>query len=150
MCIFQPVNTTVFLNQIQLSFLAFLCVSSSSKIHRSSIGREERVSKIPKRRVPVVAAQLLTNPLGTMWFWVQSLALLSELKIWCCHELWCRSQSWLGSGVAVTVAQVNSCSSNQTPSLGTSICHGCGPKKTKDKEKKREENTQKGSEKKNH
>ena len=27
---------------------------------------------------------------------------------------------------------------NLTPSLGTSICHGCSPKKTKKKEKKRE------------
>ena len=35
---------------------------------------------------------------------VQSLALLSELAIWHCHELWCRSQIWLGSCVAVAVA----------------------------------------------
>ena len=26
-----------------------------------------------------------------MWVW--SLALLSVLRIWCCHELWCRSQT---------------------------------------------------------
>jgi len=44
----------------------------------------------------------------------------------------------LGSGVAVAVAQAGSCSSDLTPSLGTSICHGCGPKKTeKKKETKR-------------
>ena len=30
---------------------------------------------------------------------VGSLASLSGLRIWCCHELWCRSQMWLGSGV---------------------------------------------------
>ena len=35
----------------------------------------------------------------------------------------------LGSGFAVAVAQASSCSSNLTPSLGTSICHKCGPKK---------------------
>ena len=29
--------------------------------------------------------------------------LLSGLRILCCPELWCRSQMWLGSGVAVTV-----------------------------------------------
>ena len=36
-----------------------------------------------------------------------------------------------GSSVAVAVAQVGSSSSDSTPSLGTSICLGCGPQKTK-------------------
>ena len=45
-------------------------------------------------------------------------------------ELWCRSQMWLGSQVAVVVVEVGSCSSDLTPSLGTSICCQCGPKKT--------------------
>ena len=49
-----------------------------------------------KKGVPVVA-QWLTIQLGTMRLWVQSLALLSRLRIQCCHELWCRSQTWLGS-----------------------------------------------------
>ena len=31
-------------------------------------------------------------------------ALLSGLGIWHCHELWCRSQMWLGSSVAVALA----------------------------------------------
>ena len=42
---------------------------------------------------------------------VPSLASLSRLRIWCCHEqqfMWCRSQTWLRSGVAVAVAQVSS------------------------------------------
>ena len=43
-----------------------------------------------------------------------------------CREVWCRLQTWLGSGVAVAVVQANSCSSNLTPSLGTYICHGLG------------------------
>ena len=60
--------------------------------------------------------------LGTMRLWVRSLASLSGLTIWCCHELWCRSQTWLGSPIA---------SSNSIPSLGTSVCCGCGPKKQK-------------------
>ena len=47
------------------------------------------------------------------------------------HELWCRSQMLLGSGIAVAVAQVSSYSYDSTPSLGTSTCHGYGPKKTK-------------------
>ena len=63
--------------------------------------------------------------------WVRSLALLSGLGIQCCRELWCRWQMWLGSGVAVAVAVAvaGSCSFNLTPSLETSICLRCGPKK---------------------
>ena len=38
----------------------------------------------------------------------------------------------LGSGVAVAVTEAGSYSSDSTPSLGTSVCHGYGPKKTKD------------------
>ena len=35
----------------------------------------------------------------------------------------------LRSGVAVAVAEASGYSSNSIPSLGTSICHGYGPKK---------------------
>ena len=42
--------------------------------------------------------------LGTMRLWVRSLALLSGLRIRCCHELWCRSQTRLGFGIAVALA----------------------------------------------
>ena len=49
--------------------------------------------------------------------------------------LWCRLQTRLGSHVAVAVAWASSYSSDSTPSLGTSICHECGPKKTKKKKK---------------
>ena len=31
---------------------------------------------------------------------ISSLASLNGLKIWCCHELWCRSKTWLGFCVA--------------------------------------------------
>ena len=62
---------------------------------------------------------------------VQSLALLNGLRIWRGHELWCRMQTWLGSRVDVAVVKASSYNSNLTPSLGTSICHRCGPKKTK-------------------
>ena len=46
----------------------------------------------------------------------------------------------LTSGLAVVVTQASSCSLYSTPSLGTSICHGCSPKnkatnKTKQKDK---------------
>ena len=47
--------------------------------------------------------------------------------------LWCRSQMWLRSWVAVAVGKAGSCSCHQTPGLGTSICHGSGPKKQKKK-----------------
>ena len=42
--------------------------------------------------------------LGTTRLRVQSLASLSGLRIRHCRELWCRSQTQLGSGVAVAVA----------------------------------------------
>ena len=50
--------------------------------------------------VPVMAQQKWIW-LGTLRLWVWSLALLSGLRIWHCHELWYRSQTWLASGVAV-------------------------------------------------
>ena len=53
-------------------------------------------------RVPVVA-QWKRIRVGTMRLWVRSLASLSRLRIqWCC-EMWCRLQTWLGSGIAVAV-----------------------------------------------
>ena len=39
----------------------------------------------------------------------------------------------LGSHIAMAVAQASSCSSDSTLSLGTSICHGSGPKIEKKK-----------------
>ena len=42
---------------------------------------------------------------------------------------------WLGSLIVVAVMKASSYSSDLTPGLGTSICHGSSPKKTK-KEKK--------------
>ena len=55
--------------------------------------------------VPVVVQQKQIR-LGTMRLWVRSLASLSGLRIWRCHELWCRSQTHLRSDVAVAVAVV--------------------------------------------
>ena len=51
--------------------------------------------------------QQLTNPTNIVRMQVRSLdslALLSGLRIHRCHELLCRSQMQLGSGVAVAVA----------------------------------------------
>ena len=39
--------------------------------------------------------------IASMRIQVPSLALLSEFRIWHCHELWCGSQTWLRSGIAV-------------------------------------------------
>ena len=47
----------------------------------------------------------------------------------------------LGSRVAVAVAVAGSCSSDVIPSLGTSICHGCSPKKTKDEKRQQQQKT---------
>ena len=71
-----------------------------------------------------------------MRMWVWSLASLRALRIQNCYELWCRSQTRLGSHVAV-VAWAGSCSSDSTPGLGTSMCYRCGPKKTKKKKVQR-------------
>ena len=59
--------------------------------------------------------------------WVKDLALP-----WACR---CRLQTCLGSFIAVAVEWAGSYSSDLTPSLVASICHGCGPKKLKAKNK---------------
>ena len=52
--------------------------------------------------VPVVA-QWKRIQLGTMRWWVRSVASLSGLRIWHCHELWSPSQMWLRSCIDVAV-----------------------------------------------
>ena len=52
--------------------------------------------------IPFVA-QWLMNPTRNHEVAGSSLALLSGLRIWCCHELWCRLETWLRSHVAVAV-----------------------------------------------
>ena len=60
------------------------------------------ISKKITRGVPLVAQQKRIR-LGTMRLRVRSLALLSELRIQRCCELWCRLQTRLRSCVAVAV-----------------------------------------------
>ena len=43
---------------------------------------------------------------------------------------------WFGSQDVVAVAQASGYSFNSTTSLGTSICHGCSPKKINEQQKK--------------
>ena len=75
----------------------------------------------------------LQTQLVSMRMWVQSLAYLSELRIQHCREWWCRSQTQLGSQVAMAVVQDHSCSSDlaPSPSLGTPIYCRCSPKTKK-------------------
>lgn len=47
----------------------------------------------------------------------------------------CRTQTWLGSGIAVAVVQASSYSSDWTPSLGISICLSMGLERQKKKDK---------------
>ena len=47
---------------------------------------------------------------------------------------------WFRSAIAVAVVQSSGYSSNLTPSLGTSMCHGCDLKK--EKRKKKRQNTE--------
>ena len=77
-------------------------------------------------------AQQVTNLTSTMWMWVRSLASFSEFEIRHCCELWCRSQMRLGSLLAVAVAGWQ-LQLRFDPSLGTSTCHRCSPKKDKKK-----------------
>ena len=79
------------------------------------------------------AAPWVKNPTSIHEDSVQSLASLSGLRIRCCRELWCRSQTRLRFHATLAVVQAGSCRSNWTPSLGTSVCHGYGPKKKKEK-----------------
>ena len=82
--------------------------------------------------VPVVVQWKQIQP-GTMRLQVWSLALLSRLGIWCCHELWHGSQTRLRSHIAVVVAQAGSYRADSAPSLGASMCCGGSPKKKKSK-----------------
>ena len=66
------------------------------------------------------------------------MASLNGLRIWCCHELCCRLQTRLRSGIAMAVAMASNYDSDFTPSLETSICCGCSPKRQKKKRTKKE------------
>ena len=48
-------------------------------------------------------AQLKQIQLGTMTLRVQTLASISQLRIQCCCEQWCRLQTRLRSGIAVAM-----------------------------------------------
>ena len=80
-----------------------------------------------------------TNPTRNNEVEVRSLALLSGLWIRCCYELWRRSQTWLGSGVAVVqarpaaIAQIGSLAWEPPYAMGEVLSR----QKTKKKKKKK-------------
>ena len=68
---------------------------------------KERFSCLPRVHcfaVPIMAQQKWIQ-LVSVRIRVWSLASLSGLRVWCCHELWYRSQMGLISGIAVAVVQ---------------------------------------------
>ena len=71
--------------------------SQSWRLEDSNFG-----SKIGFTGVPVVA-QWKPIWLASMMMQILSLVLLNRFRIWCCHKLWCRLQTWLGSGIAVAM-----------------------------------------------
>ena len=84
--------------------------------------------KISDMRVVPIVVQWKQIQQLSMRMWVRSLASFSGLRIRQYPKLWCNSDMaripcCCGCGVA------SSYSSDSTPSLGTSICHRCGPKK---------------------
>ena len=80
-------------------------------------------------------AQQKRAQLVSIKMWVRSLASLRESRIQHCRELWWRSQTWLGSGGAVAVAQASSCSSNSAPSWEPPYAAGVARKRKKRKKK---------------
>ena len=93
--------------------------------------RSDPTSKMQQQGVPV-GAQCVMNLTSTHVDVGPIPGPKQWLRIRCCRELWCRSQARLGSGVAVAVVEAGRCSSHSIPSLGTSTCRRCGPKKKKE------------------
>ena len=73
----------------------------------------------------------LWTQLVSMRTWVRSLAWLNRLRIQHCH---CGQRC--GLGLVLWLWHRPAATADLTPSLGTSICHGCSPKKTKKKKRK--------------
>ena len=81
------------------SWLRFVFKKSLQIFWKINVGKFKNITG----GVPIMA-QWKRIQLETIRLLVQSLALLSGLRIWDCHELWCRSQVRLRSGIAVAVA----------------------------------------------
>ena len=80
------------------TYQKLLCGGSDSHISRlGDIGKNLHFREFPLQHSGL-QTQLVSMRMG-----VHSLALLGRLKIRHNHELWCRLQTWLGSGIAVAV-----------------------------------------------
>ena len=97
-------------------------------------GGEGRWVRDPELGVPVVA-QWLMNPTRNHEVAGSVPALAQWVNNPVLPELWCRLQTRLGSHVAVALAWASGYSSDSTPSLGTSICRRCSPKKNNNNNK---------------
>ena len=82
------------------------------KKREKSIGETKWLQELTMKRHEL-RIQLKGVPVVAQWKWI--LTLLSRLGIRHCHELWCRLQTRLGSGIAVAVAVGGSCSSHKPP-----------------------------------
>ena len=88
------------------------CLSHSSPIGQWDSSRGYQLWKFWREKTEVYKAMVGVSIveqwkwiwLGTMRLQVWFLTSLSELRIWHCHELWCRSQTSLWSCAVVAVA----------------------------------------------
>ena len=83
---------------------------------------ELKVGQKPKYKSPNRSSCRGSAQRVSMRMWVPSRASLSRLRIRPCHELCCSCR----------------CSSDWTPSLGTSTCRGCSPEKTRQDKTRKE------------
>ena len=67
--------------------------------------------------------------------WVRFLVSLSGLRIQCCHELWCRLQTWLRSGVAVLWCRLAAVAPTQPPAWERPYATSTALKKKRKKKK---------------
>ena len=115
----------------------FAFLSSLQAVVSPVFARVNSPVKRQFKEFPVMAQRKQTW-LASMRTQVWSLALLSGLRIWHCCELWYRSQTQLGSDLALLWLWCRpAVRADLTPSLETSICCECSPKKTKKRKKKK-------------
>ena len=72
----------------------------------------------------------LRTQLVSMRMQVQSLSFVSELRIWCCCELWHRLKMWLNLVLLWLWHRLTAAAPIRLPNLRNSIRCRCGPKKT--------------------
>ena len=131
-----------------LRHLLFLTKSCSSDLKSQKqipsnfcLSKGEREGSRGRKRKPIQTGRTRWRPRSSRRGSVamnltsthENAASLRGLRIRHCCDLWGRSQTQLGSGVAVAVAQASGHRSDSTPSLGTSTCLRSNQKKKKKK-----------------